>query len=206
MSFAKLLMLAAVGLGQVGSAGEPPPKIARFLEQCEGLRRGAILQIEHSLRGLRGSGAEDPETRRRIRRLEEKLHLLETNDEPVVPELRFPPQVGEIGRFPGLTCQVEQVLSDQEVLVRCSFPVTVAAIRDFKRYRETIVRPVQLVLRGQPAERFSVGAQIEMLAVFEITGRDTYRTEKGGSKTLLVVEEFDLKQVQPYLKGRSSDR
>ncbi len=202
MLLAGLALLVATW-AQADQPAEPPVKIARFLEQCETLRRGSILQIEHTLRGLRHDDTGDAQTRRRIRRLEEQLRLLKSPRQPVVPELSFPPQVGAIGRLPGLTCHVEQVLSGHEVLIRCSFPVTVATVRNFKRYREKVVRPVELVIRGLPTGEFHEGANREMLAVFEVAARETYQTESGKSKELLVLKQFDLKAVQPYFKKPS---
>ncbi len=197
------LALLVASWAQVDQLDNPPAKIARFLEHCETLRRGSILQVEHTLRGLRAGDANDAQTQRRIRRLEEQLRLLKSNRQPVIPELSFPPQTGAIGRLPGLVCHVEQVLSKREVLVRCSFPVTIATVRNFKRYRETVDRPVDFLIRGLPTNRFQEGADQEMLAVFEVIARETYQTETGRSRQLLVLKKFDLKAVEPYFKAQA---
>jgi len=181
----------------------PPDKIARFLERCETSRRGAVLQIEHKLRGLRNSGSADAHE---IARLENQLRLLQANQTPVVPELSFPPQVGAIGRMPGLACHTEQVLAADEAVVRCSFPVTVATMRNFKRYRERVMRPVDFVLRGASTSGLREGADQEMLGVFEVVGRERYETEAGRTKDVLVLREFDLKTVEPYFRRQPEGR
>ena len=58
-----LLIVAVLLLAEVGATGrgaqgaDAPPKIAAFLKQCETSRRGAIAQLEHTLRGLQSQSA-----------------------------------------------------------------------------------------------------------------------------------------------------
>src|SRR5437016_4432357 len=106
-----------------------PAKVEAFLKLCESSRRGAILQLEHTLRGLRSQSPKSPQVTRQIAKIEEDLRVLRANKEPVVPTLGFPPEVGAIGRLPRLTCHVEQIVSDREMLVRCFFPVKVTTVR-----------------------------------------------------------------------------
>ncbi|REK12992.1 MAG: hypothetical protein DWQ37_10220 [Planctomycetota bacterium] len=202
---ALLFTWVAFAPAEAPAAAAMPPKIARFLEQCETSRQGAIAQIKHQLRGLQDE-AGDAAARRSIARLEKQLRVLEANESPVVAPLSFPPQSGAIGRLPGLSCHVEQVLSDREFLATCTFPVTITAVRNFKRYRDQVSQKVRFVVRGLPTQDLEPGADLQSLDVFEVSGRETYRTVSGGSQAVLVLTRFDLKQVEPYFRRRSSRR
>lgn len=195
-----LAMLACLLAGAAAQAETIPARIEHFLELCETSRRGAILQVEHQLRGLRNRASATRATSGQIARLEEQLRILRTNAKPVVPQLSFPPQVGAIGRLPGLNCHVDQVVSDNEILVRCYFPVVVRSVKNFAPRRETVVQPVRFLIRGLATQDIRVGRDQEMLDVFEVTGKGTYKTLDGRSKDVLVLTEFDMKAVEPYFR------
>src|SRR4051812_20573021 len=95
--FIGLLLLIAPA--DAPSADRPSPEqIKAFLERCETGRRGTILQLEHTLRGLRSQSSTSLATARRIKQVEEDLRRLRANTEPLVPTLTFPPKIGAIGR------------------------------------------------------------------------------------------------------------
>ncbi len=210
MISALTIVMSGVLTAQLGrttgasTAAAVPPKIEAFVQQCETSRRGAILQLEHTLRGLRSQGSKSPETLRRIAKTEEDLLTLRANKEPVVPPLRFPPEVGAIGRLPRLSCHVDQILSEREMLVSCSFPLKVTTVKHFQAQGETIVRPVAFLLRGLSTREAHDGADLELLQVFEITGTRTYKTVNGRDATVLVLSEFDMKAVEPFFKAAAA--
>lgn len=206
MSLTCLTLLSCVlAVAQNGPTQEAavPAKIERFLELCETSRRGAVLQLEHTLRGLRNQGPTTPEVGRRIAQLEEQLRALQSNAQPVVPQMAFPPQLGAIGRLPRLSCHVDQVISGDEMLVRCPFPVVVTKVRNFRAHRDKIDQEVRLLIRGLKTDNAREGADLEMLQVFEVTGKETYQLVGGGSSELLVLKEFDMKSVEPYFRSKS---
>ncbi len=178
-----------------------PPRIAAFLEKCETSRRGAIARLEFELRGLKSRGSNTPEAARRIKTVEANLRSLRANKEPLVAALSFPPEVGAIGRLPLLTCHVDQILSDTEMLVTCRFSLKVRTVRSFRARLETIVRPVSFLVRGVPAKGDNEGADIQLLDVFEITGKHTYETVGGRQITVLVVSPFDMRAIGPYFRA-----
>jgi hypothetical protein len=200
MSSVPVICLLAATLAQPAQAESAPARIERFLELCEASRRGAILQAEHALRGLRNQTPGTSTIRRQIAQLEEQLRVLRANARPVVPPLTFPPQVGAIGRLPRLSCHVDQIVSDDEMQVRCIFPVVVTSVRRFQPRGETFEQPVRLLIRGLPTRHIGEGSDIELLQVFEITGRETYRMRDGRSTRLLVLAEFDMRAVEPYFR------
>lgn len=203
MSFTWLVSLSCLlAVAQVRPIQEAAvsAKIEKFLKLCETSRRGAIAQIEHSLRGLRRQALATGETSRRMAHLEEQLGVLRSYARPVVPQIAFPPQEGAIGRLPRLSCHVDQVVSDDELLVRCFFRVAVTTVRQFQPRRETVVQPVRFLIRGLPTQNIDEGSDLEMLQVFEVTGNETYRLVDGGSKRVLVLREFDMKSVEPYFR------
>ena len=183
-----------------------PPKIAEFLQLCETSRRGAILQLEHTLRGLRAQHPQTQAVVHRIAEAEANLQILKANQEPVVPPLRFPPEVGAIGRLPRLACHVDQVLSENEMLVRCFFPVKVPTVRHYRGSLETISRPITFLVHGVPTREVQVGSDLELVQVFEISAARTYRTTAGQNATALVLAEFDMKTVEPFFQAGSASR
>jgi hypothetical protein len=193
--------VVAIGQTRPTQGGAVPAKIERFLELCETSRRGAILQLEHQLRGLRNQKSPTLGAGRQIARLEAQLQSLNANTQPVVPQLAFPPQQEAIGRLPRLSCHVEQVISDDEVLVRCRFPVVVAKVRNFQAQRDKVDQDVQLLIRGLKTTDFREGSDMEMLQVFEVIGRETYQLVGGGSSEVLVLKEFDMKSLDPYFRA-----
>lgn len=195
-----LCMLAAAETGPT-QQGVVPEKIERFLELSESSRRGAILRLEHALRGLRNQGPATRSVSRRIADIEEQLRVLRSRKQPVVPQLAFPPKVGAIGRLPRLSCHVDQVVSDDELLVRCSFSVVVTTVRHFQARRETAVQEVQFLIRGPSTADIHEGSDLEMLQVFDIIGKETYKTPGGGSTDVLVLAEFDMQVVEPYFRN-----
>jgi hypothetical protein len=178
-----------------------PPKIARFLTQCETSRRGVVLQIEHRLRGLRQEKPLTPASARQIGLLEEQLRILESGQELVVPPLSFPLQSGSIGRFDGLECHVDQVVSRQELLVRCAFRVPVITVRNFQRHQEIVIQSVPLLIRGLEQKPPAEGQDWAIPGVFEVTGVERYQTVGGGPKNLTVLAPFDLETLAPYRKA-----
>jgi hypothetical protein len=193
--------LSALAPDTTSPATPIPPKIEAFLKLCETNRRGAILQLEYTLRGLRRQGSQ-PDVVRRAMKIEEDLRALRANRHPVVPTLSFPPETGAIGRLPRLSCHVDQILSDDEMLIRCYFPVKLAAVRNFRARAETIFQSVTFLLRGVATREVHEGADLELEQVFEIGGKYTYTTVDGRSVTVLILTEFDMQTVESFFPGR----
>src|SRR5438270_453890 len=63
-----LLVRPAFGAQPIGLA--PPRKIKTFLENCERSRRGAIVELEQQLRGVRSGRIRPKDRQRRIREIE----------------------------------------------------------------------------------------------------------------------------------------
>lgn len=213
MSAVVTIVMSSLITAQAGSAsssngaaqaGTVPPKIESFLKLCETSRRGSILQLEHTLRGLRADGSKSAETQHRIAKTEANLRALRANKEPVVPALKFPPEVGAIGRLPRLSCHVDQILSENEMLVRCFFSLKVTSVRHFQAEGEIIVRPVTFLLRGLPTGALHEGSELELLQVFEITGTHRYKTAQGRLETVLVLSEFDMEAVEPFFRATAA--
>ncbi len=123
-----------------------------------------------------------------------------------MPALRFPPEVGAIGRVPRLTCHVNQILSDDEMLVRCYFAVRVRTVKNFQARLETIHRPATFLVRGLPTDRYSEGADVQLLDVFQISGRHTYKSVDGKPVSVMVLRPFDMQAIQPYYQAMRAER
>jgi hypothetical protein len=202
-----VLVVALFGQTPRATAPEPPPKIAKLLELCETSRRGAILQIEHKLRGLRQHGKASAATEstttadsnRQIADLERQLKFLETTPLPVIPTISFPPQVGTIGRLPGESCHVDQIVSAREMLVRCFFQVQVVTVHNFKGQRENVEESVPCVIRGLDTSRSREGTDFETDGLYEVLGTEVYQTAGGKSRQLVILRPFDRKSLEKYL-------
>jgi hypothetical protein len=186
------------GMQATPAAQNPPPKVEAFLQRCEQTRRGAILQLEHTLRGLRQQG-KSSETTRRIADVQAELRVLEANEKPLVPSLAFPPEAGAIGRLPREVCYLEQVVSDDEMLVRVNFPLRVGVVRNFRAVGEKVFQSVTFFVRGVPTKGLNEGADFALPQVFEVTRRHSYTTVDGARRSVWVLEEFDMRTIEPYL-------
>lgn len=180
------------------------PRIARFLELCETTRRGAILQLEHELRKQKNAAATE-RSPVRISQLEGRLKDLQSGQELIVPTISFPPQPGGIGRLPDDACYVEQVISPDEVLVRCHFRVPVTTVRNFRAYRDSVVQPVPAVVRGWKRD-LSEGQDTSTTEIFEVVGRERYATQGGAMRTVLVLKLFNMDELRPYLTRKLDKR
>lgn len=196
--FATCLVQGSTGQDEIRPSKPSVATIEAFLKLCETTRRGAILQFEHELRGLKAKGTSDNKTVRRIRTLELHLEALRAGKHPVVPTLSFPPEVGAIGRLPRLTCYVERVLSGQEMLVRVYFPVKVATVEHYRGKGETHMPAIGFLVRGVPTSDFHAGSNRELSAVLQVTARRPANTP-GGTPTW-VLEPFDMTEVEAHYR------
>ncbi len=195
-----ILLAPAHATGEPAVKEPAPARIKAFLQTCETARRGAILQLEHTLRGLRSQQTISPTASRRIAETEEDLRVLRANKEPVVPTLVFPPETGGIGRLPRLSCHVDQILGEKEMLVRCFFTLKVPTVRHFQAQAETVVRPVTFLIRGIRTQDLHEGTDIELLEVFEIKGQQAYRTVQRNTQTAWIITPFDMKSIEPFFR------
>ena len=197
------MLLAAPAIWAAQRPDPPTPRIEAFVELCETSRRGAIAVAQRRLRALRSNGVNTSKASKQIRQLEDELKVLRDGTQPVVPAMRFPPEVGAIGRLPKLSCHVDQILSGDSMLVRCFFTVKVVTVERFQPRGESVVRPVTFLVRGLPTADVMEGADLELAQVFEITGTASYRTADGRSQSTMVLSEFDMKAVEPYFRARA---
>lgn len=190
---------AATPLAASGVATLSATKVEAFVERCIAARRGAIARLEHSLRGLKNQ-RNTPQVARQIAKLESDLQALRAEREPVVPTLIFPLSKGDIGRLPRLTCHVDQILSDRELLVRCSFPLKVTTVEHFQGQQDTVMQPVACIIRGVSTRDKQEGADTQLTEVFAITDQETYETVAGKRLQVWIVEPFDMSVTKPLFE------
>ena len=178
MTLFECALLLPLLVAQAPAEQAVPPKIAKFLEQCETSRRGAVLQIEHRLRGLRQESPRSATSARQIVQLEEQLRDLESGRQLVVPPISFPLQAGSIGRLDALECHVDQVVSPQELLLRGYFRVPVITVRNFRKQQEVVTQSVPLLIRGLKEDPPIEGQDWVAPGVFEVTGVERYQTDR----------------------------
>ncbi len=200
MLLVTIVVVSASATSQVSTGAKPPipAKIEKFLRNCETNRRGAILQLEHQLRGLRNEARPTPDMVRRIALLEDDVKVLRANQQPVVSTLSFPPEIGAIGRVPRLSWHIDQIISDREIIVRCFFNVRTTTVRRYVARGEIRVQPVSFVVRGIETKELREGSDPPVPQVFEITGRESYPLAGGGSSRIWVLKPFDMAAALAY--------
>ena len=87
------------------------------------------------------------------------------------------------------------------MLVRCFFPVQVATVSHAEKRGETVVLPVTFLVSGLPTGETHEGADIELGQVFDVTGKQTYKTVDGRANSAWVISEFDMKALEPYFRN-----
>jgi hypothetical protein len=207
-SSATLLLGAFYLVSQVAGANAiSPSKIETFLKQCETNRRGAILQLEFKLRGLRNQRPMSPQVSAQINSVEEDLRILRANQHLVVPTLAFPPEIGSIGRLPRLRLHVDQIVSESEFLGRVFFPVKMSEVRQFRWQPNRVAQELTFLIRGVPTKGLNEGVDTEFDQVFEIVGRRSSRTRDGQLSPLWVANSFDMTEVNAiFQRQRDSVR
>ncbi|HEY1784994.1 MAG TPA: hypothetical protein VGG30_05565, partial [Pirellulales bacterium] len=194
---AVLLALAAWGVFSAAASGQTARPAAlsvplqAFARECETLRYGTILKLEESLRGLKSGQLVTPDKAGTIRQTEADLKALRTRERVIVPALHFPPRAGQIGRLPGGSVYVEQVLGPNEALVRCSFNMTVVVTRNKQSVSEVVHQRPLFKIHGVPTADWQASTDAELLGAFEIAGSERYQTVDGHSATVQVLKPFD---------------
>jgi hypothetical protein len=199
--------LSVLGQGPSRAVAKKPapppalsPELKAFADECEGLRRGTILRLEDSLRGLKSGHVVTSDNAGTIRRTEADLEALRTGRRMVVPMLRFPTRAGQIGRLPGGGAFVEQVLGPKEALVRCSFRVNVVVTRDRRPVGEIVQQRPLFKMRGQTTDQWSESTEVAIDGAFQVVGTERYRTEDGRWATVQVLQPFDMRPIEEYLR------
>jgi hypothetical protein len=101
---------------------------------------------------------------------------------------------------------VDQILSDNEMLVRCTFRLKVRAVERYKPRYETISRDVPFLVRGLSTRAANQGSEIEVLDVFEVTGTHTYQSVDRRPITVQVIARFDMQAIEPYFRAMAGRR
>ena len=201
------LALASLTTGGYSAAaqgdggGQLTAEQRKLADDCETLRRGTIIKSEEQLRGLRSGQLETKDNAGTIRTLEADIAALKARGRVIVPTLHFPVSVGQIGRLPGTGGYVEQILGAHEMLLRCSFRVQVVVTRHYRRASEMVKRPVVFKIHGLPTKDYSQGSDAELLEVFRVARAENYQAADGQSVSQWVLEPFDMRPIENYLRA-----
>ncbi len=196
----------AAAQGQTAPAAAPlSAPLQAFANECETLRRGTILKLEESLRGLKSGHLNVPDVPGTIRQTEADIAALRTRQRVIVPTLRFPPRVGQIGRLPGGGVFVEQILGPSEALVRCSFHVNVVVTRDKQSVTEVVHQRPLFKMRGVPTSEWAESNDVELLGAFEVAGTERYKTVEGRWTTVQILKPFDMRPIEAYLRRQTAN-
>jgi hypothetical protein len=208
---AALIVAMASGAASTPARGQAPraaplsPAQKAFADECETLRRGTILKLEESLRGLKSGRLVVPDVPGTIRQTEADISALRTNQRVIIPMLRFPPRVGAIGRFPGGGAYIEQVLGPSEALVRGSFHVNVVVTRNKQSVAEVVHQRPLFKIRGVSTADWEESTDVELLSAFEVSGTERYKTVDGQMATVQILKPFDMRPIEDYLRRQSAN-
>jgi hypothetical protein len=176
------------------------PELRRFAEECDILRRGRIHKLEESIRGLRSGQIPAKHKDAEIRQNQADIAALRARKQIPVPSLRFPPQVGNIGRLPGASAHVEQIVGPQEMLISCTFNLQVIVTRHYQRQTETEHHTKLFRIRGVATKDLNEGSDCQLLDVFRISGNQPYRTADGKNRTTQVLVPIDMRSIEAYVR------
>lgn len=101
-------------------------------------------------------------------------------------------RVGQFGRFQengGPNMRVKQVVSQREAIVSHLFRGLSSNVKVSREF----------ILRGYPTKDWVDGLDVLVTDFFEISGTETYETVTGASKTVFLVEPFNLEEARPYI-------
>jgi hypothetical protein len=181
------------------------PALKSFADECELLRRGTILRLEDSLRGLKSGHVKTLDNAGTIRQTETDLEALRSRSRMVVPMLRFPTRLGEIGRLPGGGAYVEQVIGPKEALVRCSFRVNVVVTRNQQAVGEVVRQRPLYKMREEPTAEWGESNEVALTGTFQVVGTERYQTDDGHWAAVQVLKPFDMRQIEDYLKRQATN-
>ena len=176
------------------SDGRAKPRVKEYLDRRESGRRGAIAALEHKLRGLQREVRPSAQTQSQTRRLERELADLKGGRVQPVPAIDFAPLLGQIGRLPEGGAHVEQILDDESMLVRATFPVTVVTSRGGAPRGERTHQQQWFLVRGLATDEFSEGADVPLTQTLYVSSRWHYTTATGGRHSVLVLEPYDVEK------------
>lgn len=194
--------MARPALGQTTGPSELSPELRKLADECELLGRGTILKLEERIRGLRSGQIKSKDGAAAVRQCEADIAEIKSRARVIVPTMHFPVSVGVIGRLPDVGAHVEQILGPDEMLIKCTFRVQVAVTRHYRQESEVVKQQVRFKVRGLPTKEFSEASDAELLQVFRVAPAQTYRTVEGKSASVLVIEPFDVRPVENYLKAK----
>ena len=198
-------MASAAARGQTARSAPLSAPLQGFADECETLRRGTILKLEETLRGLKSGNLVVPDRPGTIRQTEADIAALRTRQRVIVPMLHFPPRVGQIGRLPEGGAFVEQVLGPSEALVRCSFHLNVVVTRDKQSVSEVVHQRPLFKMRGVRTDQWEQSTDVELLDAFEVTGTERYKTVDGRMVTVQILKPFDMRPIEEYLRRKSAN-
>jgi hypothetical protein len=125
----------------------------------------------------------------------ERIASLRAVDGMAYPDLPLPPNVGDLGLVRTQRAIARQVIGDTEALIEIDWPIPGAT--------DLSGRPawsqVTLLVRGVSTKGIADGRELALPQVFEVTGTHRYTTVGGGTKTVLVIQPVDERQLKVNL-------
>jgi hypothetical protein len=114
-------------------------------------------------------------------------------------------EVGQIGLVAG-DAKVLSIVDERNMLVMVTTTVMVPHIRGTQMKGEPIrMRPKQsshtLWIRGIETGDYADGSAVELPDLMEVTGTEKYANVGGAQPRVFVIERFDVKRLEPYLKS-----
>lgn len=171
-----LICLAMLVGGEPGMKLSPLQK--QFVVRAEQQRQDAIYRTENAIKRAKKKGRR--RARREIGGLEARLKRLEANDPPFLPTMRRL-KIGEVGLLKDQRFYVIQITNKREMIGRTHDSV------------ETFW------CRGTRTEDLVDGEMTHLDDVFHVSGTKRYNSTDGATKTVRVIEPFDISWYPKYL-------
>jgi hypothetical protein len=182
------------------AADEPPENIAAYLKQRDEQAAAEIKRLDSEIRRL--SGDKSKSGRELLGKWRKERDALKKDASDFVPEIpydRLMFKVGEIGRLSGgrahphATIKVAQIIDAENMLVDVTWIYDdLSGVKKYSR---------RLWLRGFPTDKLANDIVTTIDEAVEVKGNQAYETVAGAAETVFVIEPFDMRQAEPYLKS-----
>lgn len=196
-----LIGLSAFGAGPKGndvpradveklakSAGLEPQKFVEFAEACEECRPRALKALPTAI-----AKANERDDRSLLVQMQKDIF---NRDKAAYPSLSENPNVGEIGSIRMTAFKVYEVVDKH----------TVRAMVGGEGINNDALTEYDAFITGIDTSKLKDDLVVSEYRCFRVTGNRKYKTVGGGSRTLAVLEPFDMAPVDEYLRLRYSKK
>ena len=180
-------------------ATEPPPKIKAYLDAGKQQREAKIEELNARIKSLKADKKLKKQDRNKQILEAEKQLTAARAEKSTGGEMKFPLEVGAIGKLTNRDATIIQIEGPDEMLVHLIYTVMVHEPKLRGNPLVATPRKVTVLVRGMPTAGLADGKTVKLGAIAEVVGNYTSRS----GSTYMAIAPFDESQLQPYFKQSS---